>query len=368
MSRFIALCLLATTIASAPVPASGAEQHSPFSDVPLTHWSYTAMRQLEQRGLFTGYPDRTFNGRRALTRYEFAVATHRVGRELSGPSRPEETSPLARLRRAVIRKLGLSQNPAAPVAVLQNVNRLVREFDAELAMLGADTERLHQNLEVMEPQGAALDIPDRPERESAARTKGAEEARTEWSQGKVTLYTYGGPGGGGPSLDILLGIPYKGIAGCIVDQGIMDRAAGHNEEVYRLTLERGLPPNSRRPWLDLILSPENGWRDPKHFRAWLDEEKPEAASPDGQIVLRLKPGEASKSTCVDLRLPGQVLEFYLHGYMASPPRVEAVWGPPRSDLLLLRYPGRSGDRPVQQFMVLDLRTIQVLKRKTVDVR
>src|SRR5436190_11839873 len=45
-------------------------------------WAYDAVNQLQQRGIFTGYPDGTFGGKRALTRYEFAVALQRMLQEV----------------------------------------------------------------------------------------------------------------------------------------------------------------------------------------------------------------------------------------------------------------------------------------------
>ncbi|ACK69573.1 S-layer domain protein [Gloeothece citriformis PCC 7424] len=43
-------------------------------DVDPTNWSYQALRNLvEQYGCIVGYPDRTYRGDRALTRYEFAA-------------------------------------------------------------------------------------------------------------------------------------------------------------------------------------------------------------------------------------------------------------------------------------------------------
>src|SRR3569833_3804880 len=63
--------------AQAQAPAGG-----PFADVPQGHWAYDAVQQLAQRGIFTGYPDGTFAGKRALTRYEFAVALQRMLQEV----------------------------------------------------------------------------------------------------------------------------------------------------------------------------------------------------------------------------------------------------------------------------------------------
>src|SRR5262245_28218838 len=62
----------------AGVPAWAQQGGGPFSDVPLSSPYYDAVNQLQQRGIFTGYPDGTFGGNRALTRYEFAIALQRM--------------------------------------------------------------------------------------------------------------------------------------------------------------------------------------------------------------------------------------------------------------------------------------------------
>ena len=47
---------------------------SQLSDVQPTEWAFQALQSLVERyGCIAGYPDRTFRGNRALTRYEFAA-------------------------------------------------------------------------------------------------------------------------------------------------------------------------------------------------------------------------------------------------------------------------------------------------------
>ncbi len=58
-------------------PAPGLEQVtsvSQLSDVKPTDWAFQALQSLVERyGCIAGYPDRTYRGNRALTRYEFAA-------------------------------------------------------------------------------------------------------------------------------------------------------------------------------------------------------------------------------------------------------------------------------------------------------
>jgi len=59
------------------VPANGASQVtsvSQLSDVRPTDWAFQALQSLVERyGCIVGYPDKTYRGNRALTRYEFAA-------------------------------------------------------------------------------------------------------------------------------------------------------------------------------------------------------------------------------------------------------------------------------------------------------
>jgi S-layer family protein len=59
-----------------PVPAIA---QNTFTDVPTENRSlYDAVRELASEGILNGYPDGTFGGRRAMTRWEFARALERV--------------------------------------------------------------------------------------------------------------------------------------------------------------------------------------------------------------------------------------------------------------------------------------------------
>ncbi|MFQ6098623.1 MAG: S-layer homology domain-containing protein [Armatimonadota bacterium] len=63
-------------------------------DVPFDHWAYDAVQKLVDAGVIVGYPDETFRGDRAMTRYEFAMAVARLmdkipdPEELRGPAGP----------------------------------------------------------------------------------------------------------------------------------------------------------------------------------------------------------------------------------------------------------------------------------------
>ena len=73
MKKLVLVIVLAIVVA-APCFAAA----NPTQTVPFDHWAYNAVDQLVQKGIIIGYPDGTFKGDRAMTRYEFAMAISRL--------------------------------------------------------------------------------------------------------------------------------------------------------------------------------------------------------------------------------------------------------------------------------------------------
>ncbi len=343
-----------------PIRAEPELRHS-FTDVPRSHPAYAAVERLERHGVFTGFPPEWHM--RAVTRYEFGVATQRILSEARRKPYFSGGTDEARLRRAAAQKLGFFRTPAVQ---LESVRELAREFRAELVLLGVEQDELRAILEPGRQPDAdggkvTLDVPPRRERESAARRRGAVEAHKEWKRGTVTLYGYRGPSTES-TLDPVLGVPYKGIAGCVVGGEGIDRAAGHNEEVYRLCLERGLPPNSLQPWVDHILQPKWLWVDPKSAPVRLDLANARAISPDARVEVRLTRGEPMQAPTLRVEADGGATDVYLAGLLASAPRVEVLWGPPDAGLLFLRYTTDAGSLAHYRHVVVRLKKGEVFTR------
>jgi len=68
------LIIAAIAVLAMPVLA----QSNPAQTVPFDHWAYDAVQELVDQGIIIGYPDGTFKGDRAMTRYEFAAAIARM--------------------------------------------------------------------------------------------------------------------------------------------------------------------------------------------------------------------------------------------------------------------------------------------------
>ena len=105
-----------------------------LSDVEPTDWAYSALQSLVERyGVITGFPDQTYRGDRALTRYEFASGLNTV---------------LDRIEQLIQDGLAARINQDD----LATVQRLQTEFEGELLALGGTIDTLEARTEVLESQ------------------------------------------------------------------------------------------------------------------------------------------------------------------------------------------------------------------------
>ncbi|GMV37414.1 MAG: hypothetical protein AMXMBFR61_19220 [Fimbriimonadales bacterium] len=168
--------LLAIALLAFAAPVGFAQAN--FPDVPESHWAYDALETLKGAGLLVGYPDGTFRGARPLSRYEFAVAVHGAykrfmaltgdlsskidavqsridGFQVSeGPTDAATTQELAALRAELEALKSQMGEITADREALNALNRLAKEFEAELASLGVDLAALRQDLKSL---GGRLD-------------------------------------------------------------------------------------------------------------------------------------------------------------------------------------------------------------------
>lgn len=97
-------------------------------DVSPGDWAYEALRSLVERyGCIAGYPDGTYRGNRALTRYEFAAGLN-----------------------ACLRQIEILIDGGGEIPDLETLRRLIQEFEAELATLGARVDNLEGRVAFLE--------------------------------------------------------------------------------------------------------------------------------------------------------------------------------------------------------------------------
>ena len=137
MMLIVVVLLLAT-----PVFAQG-----PFNDVPTDHWAYDAVNTLQKDGIVIGYPDGTFGGKRAMSRYEFATAIARILPLMDVDTSKYATK--AELQQAIAgikmpEDMDLSKY--ATKADLDALKRLIDEFRDTLAQLGVDVDALKRDV------------------------------------------------------------------------------------------------------------------------------------------------------------------------------------------------------------------------------
>jgi len=103
---------------------------SQLRDVSPGDWAYEALRSLVERyGCIAGYPDGTFRGNRAMTRYEFAAGVNAC---------------MQQIERIIAGRTDF------PTGDLESLRRLVLEFEAELATLGARVDNLEGRVAFLE--------------------------------------------------------------------------------------------------------------------------------------------------------------------------------------------------------------------------
>lgn len=122
----------------APSGARAANQANPFEKLVVLHPAYQAVRKLEAHEYFTGAPEGTFEGKRELTRYEFALAVERIYRSLQ-----------PRILGAADAK-GLREDLAI-------FRELLKEFEPEIAALGLDVAEIQRQTDAMGERLARLD-------------------------------------------------------------------------------------------------------------------------------------------------------------------------------------------------------------------
>ncbi|WP_353932754.1 iron uptake porin [Okeanomitos corallinicola TIOX110] len=107
---------------------------SQFRDVSPSDWAFTALQSLVERyGCIAGYPDATFRGNRAMTRYEFAAGLNAC---------------LDRIQELI----ATATADAVTKADLETLERLQGEFSTELANLRGRVDALEAKTAILEDQ------------------------------------------------------------------------------------------------------------------------------------------------------------------------------------------------------------------------
>jgi hypothetical protein len=107
---------------------------SQLTDIKPTDWAYQALQSLIERyGCIAGYPDKTYRGNRALTRYEFAAGLNAC---------------IDRVQELIT----ANTKDFAQKTDLETLNRLQTEFAAELASLRGRVDNLEAKITTLEKQ------------------------------------------------------------------------------------------------------------------------------------------------------------------------------------------------------------------------
>ncbi len=188
---------------------------SELSDVLPSDWAYTALQRLvEEYGCLEGYPDRSYRGNRAMTRYEFAAGLNAcldVIVQLIGPDGSSELETIKRLQEEFAAELatirGRVDTLEADVAELEanqfsTTTKLKGQLDAHLvvpfdapddedeatfeyrARLNFDTsftgeDRLRIRLQASDPEGSLSEVSGGLASQSGSGAGGSDNVRLD---------------------------------------------------------------------------------------------------------------------------------------------------------------------------------------------
>lgn len=105
-----------------------------FPDVPDNHWAKDAVAALAAKGLVEGYPDGTFKGDRAATRWEVAMIVARL-----------------------LAKMEQEHATFATKAELEELRKLVNALREELDALGVRVTNLEENVSRLDKRVSELE-------------------------------------------------------------------------------------------------------------------------------------------------------------------------------------------------------------------
>ena len=134
-----------------------------FPDVPTDHWAYPAVQELAEAGIIQGYPDGTYGGKRAMTRYEFAEALAKaipgiaaLVNQDGGPGAVGATG--ATGATGAKGDKGDKGDPGITPEQLAQLMKLSAEFRDELAALGVDVDQLKRDVADLMSRVSALEM------------------------------------------------------------------------------------------------------------------------------------------------------------------------------------------------------------------
>ena len=132
--KFLSFFLVSCSLIGAVIIArlSEAEETTSFKDLSPSHWAFQAVTQSVNNNLLTGFPDKTFQGDKGMTRYEMAMVIHKFSLHVE----KKEQAILAQWKQVGTGKL------AALEQQLNEIEEEIQLADARLAQARREKRKL----------------------------------------------------------------------------------------------------------------------------------------------------------------------------------------------------------------------------------
>lgn len=136
-----------------------------FPDVPDNHWAYEAMAAMKKAGCLVGYPDGLVRGGRPMSRYEFACAAYACWQKMMSmhDDLVKQIEEMKGMSNGGDLKKQLSDMQAQIDGMkswgnrINDLDRMTKEFEKELASMGVDVKKLRQDLSDLEGRVSELE-------------------------------------------------------------------------------------------------------------------------------------------------------------------------------------------------------------------
>lgn len=143
--------------AQAQDAAAPATDRAQFQDVPAEHWAYAALQKLAAAGVLEGVPPiGNYEGGRAMTRYEFAVAIARLLDKIGQGTQGPKGEPGPQGEKGEPGSPGIGGGGGLTADQINDlISQLRREFQDELARINGQLEVQNNRLTMMEARVTA---------------------------------------------------------------------------------------------------------------------------------------------------------------------------------------------------------------------
>ncbi|MFW6172719.1 MAG: S-layer homology domain-containing protein, partial [Elusimicrobiota bacterium] len=139
MKKYVVLVFLALVMSAFALAVS-------YSDVPEDHWAYDAVMKTTSAGLLKGFPNETFQGKEAVTRYQLAEALGKTLNYVDSGDKKLQEIVFALTKKVASLSLEISDSKKAVVDVNNDIDGLKDRVGELEVSMGVVFDQIDSNV------------------------------------------------------------------------------------------------------------------------------------------------------------------------------------------------------------------------------